>query len=244
MQPEAPHASLVPTSDSLLAYQRQALLGSTAAVIAHEFNNLMTPVLARAEYALLRNDVPMMRKALECVIQQTHQAMEVTRLLLELAEGHGLQPQACDLAEAVEDAVRALVRPLEKDGIRFEARVPESLAVHADPVLLRQVLTNLLLNARQAIGQGPGRVSVAARPEGGMICIEIRDTGCGIEPRRIDEVINPFLAADPLTDATDWQRIGLGLHACRLIVRQFGATLQAEANSPQGCTFRLRWPTA
>ncbi len=244
MQPEAPHASALSARDGLLAYQRQALLGSTAAVIAHEFNNLMTPVLARAEYALLRNDVPMMRKALECVIQQTHQAMEVTRLLLELAEGHVVQPQACDLAEAVEDAVRALVRPLEKDGIRFESQVPESLAVHADPVLLRQVLTNLLLNARQAIEDRPGRITVRAWDEGGRVWIEIRDTGCGMDPQRIEEVINPFLTADPLTDATDWQQIGLGLHACRLIARQFGATLRAEANETGGCTFRLSWPAA
>ncbi len=243
MQPEAPHASVL-SADALLAYQRQALLGSTAAVIAHEFNNLMTPVLARAEYALLRNDVPMMRKALECVIRQTQQAMEVTRLLLELAEGHVPQPQACDVAEAIDDAVRALVRPLEKDGIRLEVQVEEAPAVHADPILLRQVLTNLLLNARQAIGRGPGRIRVAARREADRVVLEIRDNGCGIDPERLEQVINPFLAADPLTDATDWQQIGLGLHACRLIARQFGATLQAEANADRGCTFRLDWPAA
>ncbi len=244
MRPEAPQALPAGEPDAIVAYQRQALLGTAAAVVAHEFNNLMTPVLARAEYALLRNEVAEMRRALACVVEQTQRAIEVTRLLLEMAEGRSPAPQPCDVAVVVDEAVGTLVRPFEKDGIRLEVEIPERVEVQADPVLLRQVLANLLLNARQAIGRGSGRITVRARRDGAEGRIEISDTGCGMSPEHIDRVINPFLSADPSFDTTDWHRVGLGLHACRLIAHQFGARLRAEANAGGGCTFTLRWPLA
>ena len=65
-----------------LAVQRQALLGAVAALIAHEFGNLMTPVLARSEHARGSDNVDDMRRALDCTVQHTERAMTITRRLL------------------------------------------------------------------------------------------------------------------------------------------------------------------
>jgi len=241
MPGDSTSASLSQQPD-LADYQRQAMLGSLSAMVAHEFNNLMTPVLARAQDALLRNDVADMRKALACTVGQTQRAMEITRRLLALADGRQAPRETCRVAEAAADALAAMARPLEKDAIEYRADIPEDLAVQAQPVLFVQVLLNLLLNARQAMQERGGRLTLRARREGDEVVIEVIDSGIGIAPQRIEREINPFLAADPQEQPCDWQRIGLGLNVCRMIAQHHKARLEAFPNPGPGVTFRLRWP--
>ena len=138
-----------------------------------------------------------------------------------------------------------MTRPLEKDGIQLHVAVPDDLRVNARNDLLCQVLLNLLLNARRAMKDGGGPLTVAATAVDGQVQIEVRDSGSGISAETLDQVLNPFLAADPRERPTDWQQVGLGLSVCRMIARHHGATLQAFANDgSRGCTFRLMRPAA
>ena len=74
--------------------------------------------------------------------------------------------------------------------------------------------------------------------------IDVQDSGCGIPRETLENVFNPFLAADPHQQPNDWQQVGLGLSACRMIAFHHGATIQGLANDGRGCTFRLSWPVA
>ncbi len=235
-------AALQDLQNELVACQRLALLGSMSAILAHEFNNLLTPIIARAEAALLGNDVSFMRKTLERTLTQSQRAMRLTRLLLDLAHDDARPAGDCALAPAVREALDTLMRPLEKDGIELRFDVPEELRVRAQPDLLCQLLLNLLLNARRAMQGRSGILTISARPDGDHVRIEIRDTGTGIAPEILGGVINPFLAADPQTRPQDWQQVGLGLSVCRIIAHHHGATLEGLRNTEGGCTFRLRWP--
>jgi len=230
--------------DELIACQRLATLGSMMAMITHEFNNLLTPLLARTEAALIGEpDVAFMRKTLERTLVQTQRALAVTQHLLAMAHDRPRPAQTCSVARAVQEAIETLTRPLAKDGIDLKVSVAEDLQVYAREDLLCQVLVNLLLNARQAMQGSEGPLSISAIAQDGHVRIEVRDSGKGLPADVLNQVVNPFLAADPQARPNDWQQVGLGLSVCRLIARDHGASIQGVANDGPGCTFRVCWPT-
>ncbi len=231
--------------EELIACQRLAVLGSLAAMVAHEFNNLLTPVVARTEAALTGDDdVPFMRQALDRTLVQTQRAISVSRHLLDLAHAGACPSQTCLVAVAVREAIDTMTRPFEKDAIQLRVAVPEDLKVQAREELLCQVLLNLLLNARQAMQGASGALAVTATAEDGCAHIEVKDTGKGIAPELLEKVFSPFLAADPRARPNDWKDVGIGLSVCRMIAHHHGARIEARANSGPGCTFSLCWPLA
>lgn len=244
MSAETMQSSLERFHDELIRYQRQVMLGSVTGMVVHELNNLMMPVLMRAQDALSRNDATAMRKALECTVRQTERAVAIGRRLLELAEGESLEPLDYSVADAVEGALTAIPRPLAKDGIELSLAVPADLRVRAEPVLFEQVLVNLLLNARQAMSAGHGSLSIQAHRTNESIELEIRDSGCGIDAQRLESVIRPFLASDAADSPCAWQEVGLGLTTCRAIAHRHGAAIDAFSNDGGGCVFRITWPAA
>lgn len=228
--------------DELIACQRQMLLGSVAGLMAHEFNNLMTPVLARAQDAVERDDVPAMRKALTVTVGQTQKAIEITRRLLELATGGAMAARPCGVRAAVEDALAAAVRPFAKDGIELTVDVADELMVKAEPVLLTQALANLLMYARANIGERSGRIAIRAERQDGFVRIEIADSGSASR-ERIESVIGPFVAADVRETPGDPQHVGLVLNVCRTIIQFQGGRMEAHPAEGTGCVFTLRWPS-
>jgi signal transduction histidine kinase len=244
MKSETLGTAVATPDDELIALHRLALLGGMLGMVAHEFNNLMTPVFARAKDALERGDEPTMRRALEITLRQTERAGKITERLLHLA--HGGEPHAvrCELAPVVAQALASAgVRPFERDAIEVDLLMADDLAVHADPLLLEHVLLNLLLNARRAMRGRGGPLRIAARPEDGQVVIDVRDSGSGLSDWRAARTINSFLAADANSDPRDWHVVGLGLNVCRRIVQQHGGSMEMLANEGPGCTVRLRWPT-
>lgn len=228
--------------DSLPDRQRQIILGQLAPIIVHEFNNLMTPVLARAQDAVDRQDVAAMRKALTVTARQTERAMKFARRVLELAGGDGEAPQACSVRELIDATVESAVRPFEKDGIELRVDAAADLRIVANPLLFVQLLLNLLLNARAAVEKRRGSITIRALQETDRVVISVSDTGVGISPDVLRDAITPFLAASPDSNPGDWRPIGLGLQACRQIAHRQGAVLRARANDGSGCTFEVSWP--
>lgn len=242
--PEELRAIISALRHELVACQRLALLGSLAAMIAHEYNNLLTPIIARVEAALsMPDDVQYMRKTLERTLLHSQRAVSISKNLLEMAHDQHCPIEQCSVAAAVREAIETMIRPLDKDNIHLHVDVPDNLHVNAREDLLCQVLLNLLLNARRAMNGG-GTLSITALHRDGCAQIDVRDSGKGIPRELLDTVFNRFLAADPSTRPHDWQQVGLGLSVCRMITHQHGASLRALPNEGPGCTFRLCWPLA
>jgi C4-dicarboxylate-specific signal transduction histidine kinase len=239
-------ALVLSLQEELIACQRLALLGDMTAMIAHEYNNLLTPVAVRAEAALMNPaDGEFVRRSLEQIRRQARRAIAVSAHLLQLAHRSARPTESCSVAAAVRDALDTMTRPLDKDGIVLHVSVPEDLHVVARAELLSQLLLNLFLNARRAMEkQRVGTLSVKATSSGENVQIDVRDSGCGVPRDQLENVFNPFLAADPFENSTDWQQVGLGLSVCRMIAHHHGARIQGLANDDRGCTFRLWWPVA
>ncbi len=157
---------------SLAHAQRLATLGTVASLIAHEFNNILTPVLSYSQMALAEpDDRQLTTKALERASQGTERASEIAAAILDFAKADLDVTQAgsrtvptTDVQGSVTGMLNCLARDPRKDGIRFGSNVPRGTFVNLRPIALQQVLLNLVLNARRAVvttGK-PGSIQVSA----------------------------------------------------------------------------------
>jgi hypothetical protein len=233
---------------------RLAALGTLAATIAHEFNNLLTPSMSYAQLALRRIedgdlDPDFTRKALLKVQSAGRKAGSICEAILNFARPAG-EPgpaPAADLAAVVEEAIVTLGHDPAKMGITLRRDVAPGLRVAIDPLHLEHVLMNLLLNARQAmLGRRHGTLSIIAcplsNPQGPAVRIEVSDTGCGIEPAHLASIFDTFFTSrDP---AGPTRGNGLGLSLCRQIVERNGGQISVQSTPGKGTTFRIVLPAA
>lgn len=223
--------------------QRLAALGTMSAMIAHEFNNLMTPVISYAQYALEKNDEALTRRAVEKGLQQAKRASQMCDRILGLASQQHLGPGPVEVAPLVADTVASLGRDLTKDNIQLRINIPQDLRVRANAGQLQQVLFNLILNARQAMLGRPGALTVLAEPVAdNMVAIRVKDTGSGIHPENLQKIWEPFFTTRRQGDRPDQRGIGLGLTICKDIIEELGGTISVESQVGLGTTFTITLP--
>ena len=136
--------------------QQLAGLGRAAATIAHEVNNLLTPMLAYAQAALGGDDVALQRKALTLTVKNVEILTAMSTRLLAVGATSTGERKAVSVRGVVENAIASLCRDLSKDGIRLAMRIDEGLTAWVDPVQLHQVLFNGLLVGQQGPKHGRG----------------------------------------------------------------------------------------
>jgi len=222
--------------------QRLASLGTNAAALAHEFNNLMSPVVGYARHALDKNDPGLMVKALNITLRQTEILTAMSDRILGLASSEAQRVERVSVRDAVADAEMCLCRDLSKDGITLVNAVDDAVCVMADPRQLQQVLFNLFLNARQAISHRSGRIKVTADCADDFVAIHVSDNGSGIPADRIDDIFDAFYSTKD--HRPDKSGIGLGLTLCRDIVEEHHGTIQVSSEINQGTTFTFTLPRA
>ena len=145
---------------------------------------------------------------------------------------------------ALTTAIATEVRPhAAEKGLTLDVRCdPGEPAVHADPQLLRQVVTNLLSNAVKYTPRG-GRVDVRLGHDNGSVSWSVRDTGVGVPRRAQARLFEKFYRADNAV-ALETEGTGLGLHLVRLFVEQAGGRVWCESEEGQGATFTFTLPAA
>lgn len=146
--------------------------------------------------------------------------------------------RVCSLPELLRMQVEA-VRPLaELDRCDLELAIdPAAGTVFTDPDILEKVIGKLLSNAVRFTG--PGRVVLCASKEGGWLRIDVRDTGCGIAPGRLDELFEPF---GRKASTSEGGRAGVGLAIAQQGAALLGGHLSVESEEGRGSTFTLRVP--
>lgn len=243
---DAQVARLEMQMETLKAQVRQAQqlsgLGAAAATIAHEVNNLLTPMLSYARVALNGGDEALMRKALEITVRNVQTLVQMSERVLGIAAARVHAREAVEVHACVREAAEALCRDFAKDGIRFTITADDGAVVHADPLQLRQVLFNLLLNAQQAMAAARGgRLTVGAAREGDEIHITVADNGPGIAPEVLPRVFEP-LQSTKAQRGGGTRCSGLGLALCRDLVAENGGKLTVESTAGEGTTFHIRLP--
>jgi len=182
----------------LLRAQQLANMGTMAAMVAHEINNVLTPMISYAQLA--QSDPSFAAKALARAADGGHRAAAICQSLLGLTADC---PRPCEkvrLAGLVRDTLDAMARDPRKDLIELVVEIDEDLALSTRRVELQHVLLNLVLNARAAVLKNPiGRtVRIAARvlsadgPAEPAIEIQVADNGPGIDPALMARIFEPF----------------------------------------------------
>jgi nitrogen-specific signal transduction histidine kinase/CheY-like chemotaxis protein len=225
--------------------QRMETLGTLAGGVAHDFNNQLTAILGNARLA--REGLPTLhalRAPLSDVVRSAERCAELTRGLLAFSRQTPPVVRAVDI-EAVLREVESVIRPSLPLDVRLEVKATSGLPpVEADPSQLHRVLTNLVVNARDAVGESGFvrlEADLAAYVESGSRCVEIvvSDSGPGMDASLRERIFDPFFTTKPSGQGT-----GLGLAIVYGIAESHGATVAVESEPGQGCRFRLIWPAA
>ncbi|NJD19174.1 MAG: response regulator [Gemmatimonadetes bacterium] len=235
--------------EQLVRAQRLESVGRLAGGISHDLNNLLAPILAYAEMALDRlPESDPLHADLKEILAAAERAAAVTRQLLAFSRRQVLEMGRVSLNSVVESLGRML-RTAIREEIHLVTRLSPDLAdVHADRGQLEQVLLNLVVNARDAM-PGGGRLTISTfnrmetggdgLPPGYYACIEVVDTGCGMDEVTQAHIFEPFFTTKPTTEGT-----GLGLAVVYGIVQQHGGGIEVKSEPGKGTTMRVCLPAA
>ncbi|HMR66142.1 MAG TPA: PAS domain S-box protein, partial [Anaerolineae bacterium] len=232
--------------------QRLAAVGQLAAGIAHDFNNILTGIMGFAEILKYRPEMPQsVHPDLTRIIEQGKRAAQLTRQILDFSRQSLVELRPLDLKIYLNEMIKFLERTLP-DTIQIQfafSRLDHT--INADPANLQHVITNLAVNARDAMPRGgllsfdlsrktltldepPPRPGMAA---GQWVKLAITDTGSGIAPEVVSHIFEPFFTTKPVGQGT-----GLGLAQVYGIVEQHRGYITVDSRVGQGTTFSLYFP--
>lgn len=219
--------------------QRMATVGTLAAGVAHEFNNILGGMLGQAE--MNGNGCARCHKLSQAVIRGVEHGSLICRDLLRFARPRPLTRQSVAVEEPLEAALHMAERELRNADITVHRRYEtHGWHVSADAAQLEQVFLNLIINACHAMPDG-GTLSVETRYGGrGQMLIRIKDSGVGIAPENLQRVFEPFFTTKHEVGARIVSGSGLGLSVTMGIVNAHGGTLQAESTLGEGSCFTIR----
>ena len=226
---------------------RLAALGEMAAAIAHEVKNPLAGIEVMA--GLLKRQLPESEDAqaiLADIIKEAKMANAIVLEVLEFVRPIRLQVEHVSLGEAITDAVSLAEGHGPRGNVAVDVTLPADLpAIQADPHQLRQIFTNLLINAYEALnGRGNVRIVAATLPDedlpggsesGPTVQVEVIDDGPGIPPEVVDRIFSPFFTTKP-------QGSGLGLAIVRKIVDAHDGRIDVTVKPGAGTEFRLTLP--
>ena len=234
--------------------QRLESLGVLAGGIAHDFNNLLMGVLGNADLAVqaLPEGSPA-RARVEDVRTAGLRASELTHQMLAYSGKGRFVVEPLDLNALILDMAHLLKVSISKR-IVLNTELADGLPlVSADASQVRQIVMNLITNASEAIGEGSGVVSLSTGllhadraflslasagpgiPEGDYVCLEVTDTGSGMDEATKARIFEPFFT-------TKFTGRGLGLAAVLGIVRGHGGAIRVDSAPGRGTTFRVLFP--
>ena len=237
--------------EDLQRSQKMETLGTLAGGIAHDFNNVLAGVLGCVESALhLLPQGHGARQPLELSSAGIFRARDVVRRLLLFARrmpGGAMVP--IDLDRLVADAVPLLRAALPSSVELSAAADAGGMIVLGDETQLQQVLTNLCVNAAQAMEGRPGRVCIRVRRSGEtrsvlpggavmpFVCLAVEDDGCGMPAETVARIFDPFFTTKSQSGGT-----GLGLSVVQGIVESHGGFCRVQSNPGRGTTMEIHLP--
>ena len=237
----------------LLRTQRLESVGRLAGGIAHDLNNILSPVLMGADLLLDSVRDPGGRDLLAMIKSSAERGAAILRQLLMFGRGDEDGHVSLSLEPLIRDMLKIVAETFPKN-VSVQSRVaPDLPAVLGNLTHLHQVLLNLCINARDAMPAG-GRLTLDARREtvdadlakacaapaaGPHVVLEVADTGTGIPPGILDKIFDPFFTTKPAGQGT-----GLGLSTVLGLVRSHRGFIRVDSRPGAGTRFRIYLPAA
>jgi len=232
--------------------QKMESVGRLAGGVAHDFNNMLGVIIGHAEMALdqfssedpMRSDIEEIRKAAQ-------RSADLTRQLLAFARKQAITPKVLNLNDAISGMLKMLRRLIGEDIDLSWLPQNDMCSVRIDPAQLDQILANLCVNARDAIG-GIGKIKIwtrnttiseETRPQGldikpgRYVLLSVGDNGCGISKEVREHLFEPFFTTKDVGRGT-----GLGLATVYGIVTQNDGVIHAKSELGAGTEFEIYLP--
>ncbi len=226
-------------SRRLREVERLAAIGETAAMVGHDLRNPLQAMM---------NNLYLAKKAVDSIDDEEAAEVHVGRLLDAMREqvkyldkivsdlqdcASVVEPQrvAVDVGSMLGDVLSEIAIPRD---IRLSVAVEEGTAMWADPAMMKRVLTNLVLNAIQAMPKG-GCLNVSCGREGRYTVISVADTGIGIPEEYLGKIFDPLFTTKP-------QGQGLGLVVCKRLVEIHGGAITVTSRVGEGSVFSVKIP--
>ncbi len=223
--------------------QALANIGMISAMIAHEMNNILTP-LGNYAYLAMKHpeDSELTRKALEKTTTNSRRAAKILDSIMAMANGRPRKMDWRPVKAMVDEIFLCLARDFSKDRIKVVVDVDDELTVFAEDICLQQVLMNLILNAREAMAPKGGTLTIGARQDTDSVRIEIADTGCGIQRCDLAKIFQPFFSTKTESAQAARHGAGLGLAFCKRVVEAHNGAISVDSKPGCGTTFRITLP--
>lgn len=231
--------------------QRMESIGTLAGGIAHDLNNILTPISVAVDLLKMREPEESSREVLEMIASSAKRGANMVGRVLSFARGEEgrhvrLRPQM------IISEIESILRDTFPRNIEFEIKVDRDLwSIDGDPTQIHQVLLNLCVNASDAI-TGGGKISIGAEnvhlsasfaaanleaTEGPYVCIRVQDTGEGVPTDAMERIFDPFF-----TTKTVGKGSGLGLPTSLAIVKSHGGFIRITSKPGVGTRARVYFP--
>ena len=239
------------TEEHLLRAQRMESIGTLAGGIAHDLNNILSPIVMSVEMLGLKDNDPETKRWLSLIGENAERGADLIKQVLTFARGLEGERIPVQVKHIVKDLVNVLHETLPKSiSLKYDVATSPWL-ISADPTQIHQVLMNVCLNARDAMPDG-GTLKVAvenikidenyvrmnpeARP-GGYVQMTVEDTGTGMKEETVKRIFDPFFTSKALGHGT-----GLGLSTALTIVKSHEGFINVYSELGRGTRFSIALP--
>ncbi len=245
------HRSLAAQSQQNQALKSQidrigplASIGLISSMIAHELNNILTPL---ANYAQLSLDHPedaeLRAKALRKTVLNCERACKIQQSLLALANGQRQSREPANIRKLVDEVFVCMCRDFAKEKINVVIDIPADMEAPVVCAQIQQVIMNLVLNARQAMLPGGGTLTIRGWASDDRAFISVSDTGHGIPPEILAGIFEPFVTTKSGQNSPpEGAGSGLGLAFCREVANSHNGAITVESQPSRGTTFKIVLP--
>lgn len=234
-QLEEKSLQLIKAQESLLRSEKLAAIGSLAAGVAHEINNPAAIIRGNVEILQmgLADDAPEREETRE-IMKQVERVSLITQNLLNFAGQQDLHQEQVPLRPLLEEILGQISHQQPLDQIELLLELEALPAVPGDRERLRQVFTNIILNALQAM-EGSGTLTLRGSLDSAQVSVTISDSGPGISASLQEKIFNPFFT-------TKRQGTGLGLSVSYGIIQAHGGMLELLTDQTPGACFKVSLP--
>lgn len=220
-------------------HQRLEMIGTLASGIAHEFNNLLTPIMGYSMLTLeqLPPEQESLYDNLLEIYNTSRKAKEITSQLSQYVRKAGNEKKELLQPDRLIEKVMHVAMPACPEGVAVQKHFDcEPYRIYGNETQLSQLLLNLMINGFHAMAEG-GTLTVLARAEHGRVVISVEDTGCGIPESVLPHVFEPFF-----TTKEGGQGTGLGLAIAQQIVEDHQGYIEVLSKEGEGSRFRVSLP--
>lgn len=240
------HQQLEASQAQLVQSSKMAAIGQLAAGVAHEINSPLAAVLLQIQMGRMRlesGNLEKVAKSFEVAERSTTNAQQIIEKLLRFSRESSPVKGQLKLQDVVSETLELVGEQVRREGVELSFESQDSASVTGDPIELQQILTNLLLNARDAAlanrEQREPRVKVSVEGAVDEVLLRVTDSGAGISEEVSKRIFEPFFTTKLIGEGT-----GLGLSISYQIAKSHGGELQAENSPGGGAVFTLSLPRA